>query len=73
MTVYGDLYIQGGMLRLSGGHLTVNGNAYHSGGMLYLSEGTFETNENYWMGSENADGTINGSSGEIKMDTGTIC
>ena len=68
MTVYGDLYIQGGMLRLSGGHLIVNGNVYHSGGMLYLSEGTFETNENYWLGSENADGTMNTSNGEIKMD-----
>ena len=68
MTVYGDLYIQGGLLRLSGGHLTINGNVYHSGGMLYLSEGTFETNENYWLGSENTDGTINTSSGEIKMD-----
>ena len=68
MTIFGDLYIQGGTLKLNGGHLTVNGNVYHSDGLLYFSGGTLEASGNYCMGSENTDGTIVTSDGEIKMD-----
>lgn len=71
-TIYGDLYISGGILDLNGQHLIVKGNLIHEGGTLDINGGTLDVSGDYRIQKEYRDnnGTIRyseGSYGTLKM------
>lgn len=68
LTINGDLYINGGVLKLNGASLTVNGNVHMNGGEVYLGKGNMYINKN----SVNYGGNLYFSNGLMDLQGGNV-